>query len=138
MQLAEYVIFDAPLQMLADNPTIYMRESECLDFITSVPTTFDETVPLDGKVGEWLALARRKGDTWFVGALTNWTPRDATINLAFLPPGRYEAVVYKDGINAGRDATDYTKEKLTIRSGDKLQLHLAPGGGWVARITPAK
>jgi alpha-glucosidase len=138
MQLAEYVVFDAPLQMLADNPTIYMRESECLDFITSVPTTFDETVPLDGKVGEWLAIARRKGDTWFVGALTNWTPRDVTVDLGFLPPGSYEAAVYKDGINAGRDATDYTKEKLTVRSGDKLRLHLAPGGGWVARITAVK
>jgi alpha-glucosidase len=74
-QLAEYVVFDAPLQMLADNPTTYMREQECTDFITSVPTTFDETVALDGKVGEYLALARRKGDTWFVGAMTNWTPK---------------------------------------------------------------
>jgi alpha-glucosidase len=138
MQLAEYVIFEAPLQMLADNPTIYMRESECLDFITSVPTTFDETVALDGTVGEWLALARRKGDTWFVGALTNWTPREASIDLGFLPPGNYEAVIYKDGINADRDATDYKKETLTIKAGDKIPIHLAPGGGWVARISPVK
>lgn len=138
MQLAEYVIFEAPLQMLADNPTIYMRERECLDFITSVPTTFDETVALDGKVGEWLAVARRKSDTWFVGALTNWTPREATIDLGFLPPGNYEAVIYKDGINADRDATDYKKETLNVKAGDKLQIHLAPGGGWVARIHPVK
>jgi alpha-glucosidase len=138
MQLAEYVVFEAPLQMLADNPTIYMRERECLDFITSVPTTFDETVALDGKVGEWLALARRKGDTWFVGALTNWTPRDQVIDCSFLPPGNYAAVVYRDGVNADRDATDYKIEKLMVKSGDKLPIHLAPGGGWVARITPVK
>jgi alpha-glucosidase len=135
MQLAEYVVFEAPLQMLADNPTAYMRERECLDFITSVPTTFDETVALDGKVGEWLAMARRKGDTWFVGALSNWTPRDVTIDFGFLPPGAYSAVVYKDGVNADRDATDYKMETLLVKSGDKIAIHLAPGGGWVARIT---
>ncbi len=138
MQLAEYVIFEAPLQMLADNPTTYMRENECLDFITSVPTTFDETIALDGRVGEWLAMARRKGDTWFVGALTNWTPHDGAIDLNFLPPGNYEAVIFQDGVNADRDATDYKMEKVVVKSGDKLQVHLAPGGGWVARITAAK
>ncbi len=138
MQLAEYVIFEAPLQMLADNPTSYMNERECLDFITSVPTTFDETIPLDGRVGEWLAMARRKGDTWFVGALTNWTPHDGVIDLNFLPPGNYEAVIFKDGLNADREATDYKKETITVKAGDKLQVHLAPGGGWVARIMPVK
>ncbi|HWB93834.1 MAG TPA: glycoside hydrolase family 97 protein [Puia sp.] len=133
-QLAEYVIFEAPLQMLADNPTSYMREQECTDLITSVPTTFDETVPLDGKVGEYVALARRKGDTWFVGAMTNWTPRSLTIDCSFLPAGDYEAVVFKDGVNADRDATDYKKETIRIHSGDKLPIQLYGGGGWVARI----
>jgi alpha-glucosidase len=133
-QLAEYVVFEAPLQMLADNPTIYMREQECTDFITSVPTTFDETVPLDGKVGEYLALARRKGDTWFIGAMTNWTPRSLTIDCSFLPAGEYEAVVFKDGVNADRDATDYKKETIRFSSGDKLPVQLLGGGGWVARI----
>ena len=138
MQLAEYVIFEAPLQMLSDNPTAYMRERECLDFITSVPTTFDETNALDGRVGEWLAMARRKGDTWFVGALTNWTPHDGAIDLSFLPPGNYEAVIFEDGVNADRDATDYKKETIAVKSGDKLRVHLAPGGGWVARIQKIK
>ena len=133
-QLAEYVVFDAPLQMLSDNPTIYTREQECTDFIRSVPTTFDETVPLDGKVAEYLALAHRKGDTWFVGAMTNWTTRDLTIDCSFLPAGSYDAVVFKDGINADRDATDYKKETIRLKQGDKLNIHLAPGGGWVARI----
>jgi len=134
-QLAEYIVFDAPLQMLSDNPTIYMREQECTDFIRSVPTTFDETVPLDGIVAEYLALAHRKDDTWFVGAMTNWTARDLTIDCSFLPAGNnYEAVIFKDGINADRDATDYKKETIRLKAGDKLNIHLASGGGWVARI----
>lgn len=133
-QLAEYVVFDAPLQMLSDNPTIYMREQECTDFITSIPTTFDETVALDGKVGEYLALARRKGDTWFVAAMTDWTPRSLTIDCSFLPAGEYEAVVFRDGLNADRDATDYKEETIRFKSGDKLPIQLYGGGGWVARI----
>jgi alpha-glucosidase len=137
-QLAEYVVFHAPLQMLSDNPTIYMREQECTNFITKVPTTFDETVPLDGKVAEFVALARRKGDTWFVGAMTNWTPRELTIDCSFLPAGNYEAEVFKDGMNADRDATDYKRELIKVKSGDKLKVQLYGGGGWVARIYPAK
>jgi alpha-glucosidase len=122
--------------MLADNPTIYRKEQECTDFITKVPTTFDETVALDGKVGEYLALARRKGDTWFVGALTNWTPRELTLDCSFLPAGAYEAEIFKDGLNADRDATDYKKEVIQLKSGGKLTLQLSGGGGWVARIRP--
>jgi alpha-glucosidase len=137
-QLAEYVIFTAPLQMLSDNPTTYMREQECTDFITKVPTVFDETVPLDGKVGEYTALARRKGDTWFVGATTNWTPRKLTLDFSFLPPGNYEAEVFKDGVNADRDATDYKKEIIKIKSGDQIPVQLYGGGGWAARIWPVK
>ncbi|HEY4111073.1 glycoside hydrolase family 97 protein [Puia sp.] len=135
-QLAEYIVFDAPLQMLADNPTIYKKEQECTDFITQIPTTFDETVPLDGKVGAYLALARRKGKDWFVGAMTDWTPREMTIDCSFLPEGTYEAEIFRDGVNAGRDATDYKKETIRLKRGDKLSIRLAPGGGWVAHIRP--
>jgi len=137
-QLAMYVVFDAPLQMLSDNPTIYMKEQECTDFITKVPTTFDETVPLDGEVGEFVALARKKGDAWYVGAMTNWTPRDLTLDFSFLSAGVYQAVVFKDGVNADRDGTDYKKEVIKISSADKLNIHLAPGGGWAARIEKIK
>ena len=133
-QLAMYVVYEAPLQMLSDNPTIYMREQECTDFITSVPTTFDATVALDGKVGEYVALARRKGDTWFVGSMSNWSARDMTLDFSFLGDGDYQAVVFKDGINADRDATDYKKEIIKISKDSKLNIHLAPGGGWAARI----
>ena len=133
-QLAMYVVFEAPLQMLSDNPTIYMREQECTDFITSVPLTFDETVPIDGKAGEYLALARRKGTTWYVGAMTNWTERDLSLDFYFLGEGDFQAVFFKDGINADRDGTDYKKEEIKISSSTKLNIHLAPGGGWAARI----
>ena len=137
-QMAMYVIFEAPLQMLSDNPTIYMREQECTDFITKVPTTFDETVPLDGKVGEYVALARRKGDTWYVGALSNWTARELTLDCSFLGDGIYQAVVFKDGMNADRDGTDYKRDVVKISAGDKLNIQLTPGGGWAARIEKVK
>ena len=137
-QMAMYVIYEAPLQMLSDNPTVYMKEKECTDFIVKVPTTYDETVALDGQVGEYVALARNKGDTWFAGAMTNWTPRDLTLDFSFLPAGSYGAEIFQDGINADRDATDYKKEAVKISSGQKLAIHLAPGGGWVARIEKLK
>jgi alpha-glucosidase len=133
-QLAMYVVFEVPLQMLSDNPTIYMREQECTDFITKVPTTFDETVPLDGKVAEYVAVARRKGDNWFVGVMTNWSPRELTIDFSFLDDGNYRAEVFSDGINSDRDATDYKKEVVNIKKGDKLTVKLMNGGGWAARL----
>jgi alpha-glucosidase len=135
-QMAMYVVYEAPLQMLSDNPTTYMKEQQCTDFIVKVPVTFDETVPLDGKVGEYVALARKKSDTWYVGAMTNWTARDIELDFSFLPTGNYEAVVFKDGINADRDGTDYKKDTIKITANQKMSVHLAPGGGWAARIYP--
>lgn len=133
-QLAMYVVFDAPLQMLADNPTAYEREKESLDFITSVPTTWDETIPLDGKVGEYVAVAKKKGAKYFVGAMTDWTPRDLTLNFTFLPEGTFSITYFQDGVNADRNGTDYKKVETTITNKDTLTIHLAPGGGWAARI----
>jgi alpha-glucosidase len=137
-QMAMYVVYEAPLQMLSDNPTTYMKEQECTDFIVKVPTTFDQTVPLDGKVGEYVALARKKGDTWFVGAMTNWTARDLVLDFSFLPPGNYQAEIFRDGVNADVDGTDYKKETVKISPGQQLNIHLAPGGGWAARIEKMK
>jgi len=134
-QLAMYVMFEAPFEMLSDNPTIYMREQECTNFISSVPTTFDETVALDGKVSEYATIARRKGDTWYVSAMSNWDGRDITIDLSFLKDGNYEAEIFKDGMNADRDATDYKKEVKQVSSKDKLTVHLSNGGGWAAKIS---
>ena len=133
-QMAMYIIFYAPLQMLSDNPTTYMKEQECTNFITKVPTTFDETIPLEGKVGEYVAIARRKGHTWYIGSMTNWNGRDLTINFSFLEKGKYKAVIFKDGINADRDAEDYSREVKEISSGDSLNISLSSGGGWAARL----
>ena len=133
-QMAMYTIFEAPLQMMADNPTIYQREQECTDYIAAVPTTFDETQALDGKVGDFVAIARRKGTTWFAGAMTNWDARQMTIDLSFLGEGTYRAILFNDGVNADKDGTDYTKTVTTVTAKDKLNISMAPGGGWAARF----
>ena len=135
-QLAMYVVFTVPIQMLSDNPTIYLKERECTDFITKIPTTFDETVPLDGRVAEFVAVARKKGDIWYVGAMTDWTPRELTIDFSFLDNGNFKAEVFSDGINADRDATDYKREVVDIKKGDKLKVKMMNGGGWAAILTP--
>ena len=137
-QLALYVLYESPFNMLADNPTNYMKEPESTKFIAAVPTVFDETVALDGEIGEYAAIGRRKGDTWYIGAITNWDGRDLTLDLSFLPKGKYEAVIFKDGVNANREATDYEREVTSISSDDTLQIHMANGGGWAARIYPAE
>ncbi|KPL17481.1 MAG: Retaining alpha-galactosidase [Bacteroides sp. SM23_62] len=137
-QMAMYVIFEVPLQMLSDNPTEYMKEQECTDFITQVPVTFDETVPLDGKVAEYVALARRKGDTWYAGAMTNWDPRELTIGLSFLDEGEYKAVIFKDGLNAHRQAADYVGEIVKVTREDEMNIQLSAGGGWAARFEKLK
>ena len=135
-QLAMYIVFVAPLQMLSDNPTVYKQEQESTDFIAKVPTVFDETVALAGNVGEYVAVARRKDKVWYAGAMTNWNERDLTIDFSFLGKGNYEAEIFKDGINADRNATDYKREIIKITPGEKMNIHLAPGGGWAARIYP--
>jgi alpha-glucosidase len=137
-QMAMYVVFEAPLQMLSDNPTAYMKEQECTDFIAKFPTTFDKTVALAGAVGEYAAMAREKNNTWYVGAMTNWNERDLDIDFSFLGTGNFEAEIFKDGINADRNATDYKREVMKITSGQKMKIHLAPGGGFAARITPVE
>lgn len=137
-QLAMYTIFEAPLQMLSDSPTNYMAEQECTDFIAKVPTVFDETVALDGQVGEYVVLARRKGDTWYVGAMTNWNPRELTLDLSFLGDGEFEADIFQDGINAHKDARDYKRVIRRVKSSDRLTIQMKEGGGWTARIYPVR
>jgi alpha-glucosidase len=134
-QMAMYVAYEAPLQMLADNPTAYMKEQECADFIAKVPTVFDETIALAGKVGSYLAIARRSGKTWFVGALTNWNAQKITIDFSFLPEGNYEAEVFSDGVNAARNGTDYKKQKLNITNKTVLNYTMAEGGGLAISLT---
>ncbi len=135
-QVALYVIYESPLQMLSDNPSNYIKEQETVDFIVNIPVVWDDIIGLDGKVGDYLLLARRSGKEWFVGALTDWTSRNMELNLTFLPAGDYIMEVYQDGVNADKYAGDYKHLKKSVKSGDKMTIHLAPGGGWAARITP--
>ena len=135
-QLAEYMIFDAPFSMLCDSPSNYIGEPECTQFIASVPTVWDETIPLDCKIREYVSVARRKGDIWYVGAITNWDARDMELDLSFIGEGDYVMEVYKDGINADRAARDYKKENIALGDARKVKISMAPGGGWAAVITP--
>ncbi len=128
-QLAEYIIFDAPLSMLCDSPSNYMREPECTAWIAAVPTVWDETIALAGEIGEYLVMARRKGDVWYVGALNNWEPRDLELDLSFLPAGA-KVQVMADGVNAHRAARDFKQAECQL-DGKPVKIHLAPGGGWV-------
>ena len=133
-QLALYMILFSPLNMLCDSPSNYRREQECTDFIASVPTVWDETKVLDGKMGEYIVTARRKGNDWFIGGITNWTPRDLTIDLSplNLKEGT-EMTIFTDGANAHRNGNDYRSQTTTVASGS-LHVHLAPGGGFAAHI----
>ena len=135
-QLAMYVVFESPLQMLADSPSNYMHEPEIMEFLGPVPTVWDETKVLDAQIAEYVIVARRNGSDWYVGAMTDWTPRDLQINLSFLPEGSFHMTSYKDGANADRYGSDYKMVDTEVNKSTKLEVHLAPGGGWAARIHP--
>jgi alpha-glucosidase len=137
-ELAMYVIFDQPLAMLCDAPSAYERSGEVLKFLAAVPTTFDDTKVLAGSLGNFAALAKRSGNRWFVGAMTNWDPRDLLIDLSFLPKGKkFVATILKDGPNANQDATDYVVQKMEVSRSTKYKIHLASGGGTAIIIVPS-
>ncbi|WP_031428907.1 glycoside hydrolase family 97 protein [Flavimarina sp. Hel_I_48] len=134
-QMALFVVFESGLQMLADNPTNYLRERECTEFITSVPTTWDETIPLEGKVGEYALIAKRKGDVWFIGGITNGEKKERTftVPLNFLKQGQnYEMTSFVDGINAGTQALDYEKKSQIVEKESKIDIKMAKNGGFSA------
>lgn len=138
-QVAMYVIYDGALQMLADSPSAYDLEPACADFMASIPTVYDETRVLTGSVGEYVAIARRKGDTWYVGAMTNTKPRTLSLDTPFLAPGtEWEATILSDGINAAKHPTDHRITASRIKGGTAIEAALAPGGGWTAIIRPAR
>jgi len=133
-QLAMYVVYDAPLQMLSDSPSNYLREPAIMDFLGPVPTTWDDTRVLDAKIAEYVLVSRRNGNDWYVGAMTDWDPRDLEVDFSFLPEGNFTMESYEDGVNADRNASDYVKKTTQVNRTTKLKIHLAPGGGWAARI----
>ena len=133
-QLGMYVVYESPLQMLADDPSEYLREPEIMEFLAAVPTVWDETHALAAEVGGYVLIARRRGAEWFVGGMTNSTPRTLMLDLSFLGTGRYTLDSWSDGINADRNASDYRKETRSVTRGDRVEVKLATGGGYAARI----
>jgi alpha-glucosidase len=134
-QLALFVVFESGLQMLADNPTNYYREKECTDFITSVPTTWDETKALEAKAGQYAIVAKRKGTKWFIGGITNNAEkqRNFKLNLDFLKAGKsYKVTSFEDGINAGYQAMDYRKKNFTVTNAANIEVKMVKNGGWTA------
>ncbi|MET4080915.1 alpha-glucosidase [Pedobacter sp. UYP30] len=134
-QLALYVVFESGIQALADNPTLYYRNPDCTEFITSVPTTWDETKALVATAGEVAVVAKRKGDKWFIGGITNGKEkeRNITINFDFLKKGKtYTMTYFEDGINAGVQAMDYRKKSVQVKAGDKTTIKMVRNGGWAA------
>ena len=132
-QMALYVIFETGLQMLADSPTRYMQNDECARFIASVPVTWDETRVLSAKAGKYIVVAKRKGERWFVAALTNNESQDLTLDLGFLTRNG-QLTAFRDGTNAHRVAVDYRKLQQAVSPSTKLSIHLAPSGGWCGVI----
>jgi alpha-glucosidase len=119
-QLALYTIFDSPINMLCDAPTNYLKEEECTKFIAAIPTVWNQTLPIS---------------IWYVGGLTDWKERDVEVDLSFLGDGEFNAEIFRDGINADRVGKDYKREVIRVSANKKLNLHMAPGGGFVVRIT---
>lgn len=138
-QLALYMILNSPLNMMCDSPSHYEREQECTDFIASIPTVWDETVVLDGKMGSYIITARRKGADWYIGGITGWEPRSFEIDLSALnlAPAS-DITLFTDGVNASRNANDYRCTKSTLKNGSTLKVDLSNGGGFAAKISPAK
>lgn len=133
-QMALYVVFESGIQMLADSPTRYLNEPECTEYIASVPVLWDESVVLDAKVGEYVVIARRSGDKWFVGAITNQFGREIDIDLSFLGEGKYTLTSFEDGINADRVAIDYKKRTTAVDSQSKIHIKMVNNGGWCGVI----
>ena len=133
-QLALYVVLESPFNMLCDTPSNYMREPESTAFIAEIPTVWDESIVLDGKMGEYIVTARRKGDVWYVGGITDWSARDIEVDCSFLGDKSYHATLFKDGVNAHRAGRDYKCESFPIKKDGKLKVHLAPGGGFALKI----
>ena len=133
-QLAQYVIFEAPFNMLCDNPSNYMAEPECTQFIAEIPTVWDETVALNGEISKYVTIARRTGNQWYLGSMTNWDARTLEVDLSFLGTGNYKAEIFCDGVNAHRTAMDYRKDTVDVPANRKMTLKMAPGGGFVMKI----
>jgi alpha-glucosidase len=135
-QLALYVVFESPLAMVADYPEAYEGAPE-FEFIEKVPTVWDETKVLNGEPPDYVTIARKHGDSWFLGSITNWDARDVEVPLDFLGSGKFQIRIFADGADADKVATHVEIGQKDVTRTDRLRVHLAPGGGWAAIVTPA-
>lgn len=134
-QLAAYIVHDSPFTMLCDAPTNYLNEQECVNFIASLPVEVDSTFIASGELGKYIVTVRKKDVNWYIGGMTNWDERDVQLDFSFLPEGvSYTAVLFKDGVNANKQAEDYRKETIRIDKDSRLTLHLASGGGFAMKL----
>ncbi|MGZ8511221.1 MAG: glycoside hydrolase family 97 protein [Chitinophagaceae bacterium] len=133
-QAAMFIVYESPIQIFSGNPSQGLLEPAFMELLGSIPTTWDTTIVLDGKLGDYIITARKKGNDWFVGAMTDWTPRDLTIDLSFLDKGNYEATICEDGLNADRYASDYKLLNRQITNKDSINIPMAPGGGYILRL----
>ena len=136
-QLAMYVVYESPLGMLADYPESYDTKPG-MEFLEKVPTVWDDTRALSGEPAKYVTVARQRGNAWYLGSMTNWDARDLEISLDFLGQGEYEARIFADGADADKVATSLSVSNKRVKASDKLNVHLAPGGGLAAIFTPAK
>ena len=137
-QMALFVLFETGLQMLCDNPTLYYREADCTQFMAGVPVPTDETISLSARVGEYVIVAKRKGDKWYIGGMTNNKEkvRSFELPLDFLPDGEtWKMISYEDGVNAGRQAMHYIKREQEVKKGDKIQVKMVRNGGFAAVLS---
>ena len=133
--LAAFVLFESHLQMLMDNPSRYDMWPDCRDFITSVPVNWDETRVLVAEAGQYIVMAKRRGDQWFIGGITNDKQREVEVTLSFLPEGKeLHMTSFVDGVNADRMAMDYRMEQRTVNRNTKLSIKMARNGGFAAAI----
>ena len=133
-QVAMYVVFESPLQMLADSPSNYLKEHQSTQFISVIPTVWDETRILSAKISDHIITARRSGTEWFIGVMGNSKARAFTVDLSFLSSGDYQMESFSDGTNAEKYASDYQINKQLVTNISKVNIKLAPSGGWAARL----
>ena len=136
-QMAHYIVHDTPFTMLADSPSNYLDNPDCLAFLSSIPSSWDETEIIDGEMGEYIVSLRKKDNVWFIGGQTDWNPRDYELKFSFLPVGSdFKVTIVKDGMNADRQAQDHEWETFTANSDSSKKIHMAPGGGFALRVDP--
>jgi alpha-glucosidase len=132
-EMALFVLYNEPLKMVCDAPSVYDKEQEIAGFISKIPTVWDDTKVLEASFGEYLVEARRSGESWYVAGITGETAREVTIDFSFLGAGNFDATILKDGVNAGRVGTDYRFEKKQLTSASKLKIRMAKGGGFIIK-----